>query len=551
MFIFAIFIERFSTRFFPCVVLTLALIAFASGQTPSPLPTLPPDGPPPSQPNFNVPVRRMPSVKRIGVEADNQLPLTLEQAIEMALKNNSDIDASRNDARISDLSLKGARGVYDPLLVSENYYESLTTPTASAIGGAVNGAVTQKRLFGSAGVSGFSPYAGGNYSALFNSSRATTSNTNSFLNPQFPTSLALAYTQPLFRNRSFDFNRRTIEIAKKNIDISDAQLRLQAINVVNGVEQAYWDLAFALRNHQVQTDTLRQAKEQLKSNKRLVDKGVLAPIELVAANAQISTFEQAVYLAQESVTRAENILKTLVLPDRTAPEWRRPLTPVTPTGLNVPQIGLEVAVTEALKNRPEISQLATTAEINSIDQCFFRNQTKPQIDLVSTYTALGLAGAVTPNGLGRTTQNLIGGFGTSLGNLAALDYPSYRLGVNISLPWGNRIAKSNLGRSLVEADRIANNRAQTEQVIEAEVRNALHSLRSAESRLASATDARAAAEEALRQRTTAISRRHIDISCPPAANRSRDDPRPRPPSRDRPQQSHLRIPAINRLDAHG
>ncbi|MEO6655857.1 MAG: TolC family protein [Pyrinomonadaceae bacterium] len=490
-------------------LLTLGLVQFfilfcfsnAFAQTPSPLPTLPPDGPPPLQPNFNVPVRPMPSVERIGVEADDQLPLTLEQAIEMALRNNNDIDASRNDSRISDFSLRGARGVYDPLLVSENYYESLTTPTASAIGGAVNGAVTQKRLFGSYGVSGFSPYAGGNYSALFNSSRTTTSNTNSFLNPQFPTSLALAFTQPLLRNRSFDNNRRTIEIAKKNINISDAQLRLQAITVVSAVEQAYWDLAFALRNQQVQTETLRQAKDQLESNKRLVDKGVLAPIELVAANAQISTFEQAVYLAQESVTRTENTLKTFVLPDRTAPEWRRPLTPVTPTGLTVPQIGLEVAVAEALKNRPEIAQLATTAEINSIDQRFFRNQTKPQIDLVSTYTAQGLAGsptaaAINPaTGQSRVPPNLVGGYFSSLGNLAALDYPSYRLGVNISLPWGNRIAKANLGRSLVEADRIANNRAQTEQVIEAEVRNALQTLRSAESRLTSATDARAAAEE--------------------------------------------------------
>jgi len=419
----------------------------------------------------------------------------------MALKNNNDIDASRNNSRISDFSLLGARGVYDPLLTSENYYESLTTPTASAIGGAVNGAVTQKRFFGSAGVNGFSPYQGGTYSALFNSSRTTTSNTNSFLNPQFPSSLVFSYLQPLWRNRRIDSNRRNIEIAKKNINISDAQLKLEAITVVSGVEQAYWDLAYALRNLQVQTDTLRQAKEQLESNKRLVSKGVLAPIEIVAANAQISTFEQGVFAAQEAVTRAENTLKTLVLPDRTSAEWSRPLTPVTPINLDVPQVGLEVAIAGALKDRPEIAQLETTAEINQIDQRFYRNQTKPQVDLVGSYTAQGLAGTETPaaispvTGLSRVPPNLVGGYFTSLGNLAALDYPSYHVGVSISLPWGNRIARANLGRSLVEGDRIANNRAQTEQVIEAEVRNALQALRSAQARLTSATEARAAAEE--------------------------------------------------------
>ncbi len=456
---------------------------------------------PPVQPKFTAPNRPLPSSERVGVDVDNQLPLTLEQAVEMALSNNNDIDASRNDSKISDISLTGARGVYDPLLVSENYYESLTTPTASAIGGAVNGAVTQTRYFGSAGVSGFSPYAGGSYSALFNSSRTTTSNTNSFLNPQFPSSLALNFNQPLWRNRRIDSNRRTIEIAKKNINLSDAQLKLQAINVVNAVEQAYWDLAFALRNQQVQLETLRQAKEQLESNQRQVDRGVLAPIELVAANVQISTFEQAVYAAQESVTRNENTLKTLLLPDRSAAEWSRALTPVTPVGVGVPQVGLEVAVSEALKNRPEIGQLQTTAEINSIDQDFFKNQTKPQIDLIGSYTLQGLSGtetaaAINPStGLSRVPPNLVGGYFTSLGNLAAFDAPSYRVGVSISLPWGNRIAKANLARSQVEADRIANNRAQAEQVVVAEVRNALQALRSAESRLVSATDARTAAEE--------------------------------------------------------
>lgn len=494
-----------------CALLTAAFftagVVSSAAQTPTPtvsptpVPSPTPNDPMPVQPKFQSPARPMPTSERVGVSVDNQLPLTLEQAIELALRNNNDIDASRNDARISDISLTGARGAYDPLLISENYYERLTTPTASAIGGAVNGAVTQTRWFGSGGLSGLVPYQGGSYSALFNSSRTTTSNTNSFLNPQFPSSLALSYVQPLWRNRRIDSTRRTIEIAKKNINITDSQLRLQAINVVNNVEQAYWDLVFALRNQQVQIETLRQAKEQLESNQRLVNSGVLAPIELVAANAQISTFEQAVFASQESVTRAENTLKTLLLPDRASAEWSRALMPVTPVSLNVPQIGLEIAMGEAIKNRPEIAQLQTTAEINSIDQEFFRNQTKPQIDLIGSYTLQGLAGtetaaAINPaTGLSRVPPNLVGGYFSSLGNLAALDYPSYRVGVSIALPLRNRTAKANLARSQVEADRIANNRAQVEQIVEAEVRNALQALRSAESRLTSATDARAAAEE--------------------------------------------------------
>jgi HAE1 family hydrophobic/amphiphilic exporter-1 len=281
--------------------------------------------------------------------------MTLEEAITLALRNNNNIDVSRNNVQIGEFNLRAARGVYDPLIGSESYYESVTTPTASAIGGAVNGAVTQTRYFGSAGLTGFSPYFGGDYVVNFNSSRTTTSNTNSFLNPQYPSSLSFTYTQPLFRNFRFDNNRRQIEIAKKTLGLTDAQFRQQAIEVIAQVEQAYWDLVFALRNLSVQIDAVKQARTQLESNQRLVEKGVLAPIDVVAATSQITTFEQNVYTAQESVTRAENNLKTLMLPDRSSDVWARAITPVSEVSLDTPKVGLEIALTEAMKNRPEIT----------------------------------------------------------------------------------------------------------------------------------------------------------------------------------------------------
>ncbi|MEO8042151.1 MAG: TolC family protein [Acidobacteriota bacterium] len=459
------------------------------------------DEPPPVAPNFQVPARPLPDANRVGVDIANQLTMTLEEAITLALKNNNNIDISRNDVQVAEFNLRAARGVYDPLLSSENYYESATTPTASRIGGAVNGSVTQARFFGSAGVNGFSPIGGGSYTADFNSSRTTTSNTNSFLNPQFPSALTLTFTQPLFRNFRFDNNRRTIEIAKKTLGLTDAQFRQQAIEVIAQVEQTYWDLVFSLRNLSVQIDAVKQARTQLESNQRLVAKGVLAPIDVIAATTQITTFEQNVYTAQESVTRAENNLKTLMLPDRTSDVWPRSITPVSDVSLDTPKIGLEIALTEAIKNRPEIAQLETNAEINKIDERYYRNQTKPQIDLVGQYTTQGLAGAPTaasidPNtGMTVVPENLRGGYFTSLGNLLAQDYPTYRFGVNISLPWGNTVAKANLGRTLVQANRIGNQRAQTEQIIEAEVRNSMQALKSGEARLASALATRQSAEQ--------------------------------------------------------
>lgn len=395
----------------PAVTAVLCLIfaAAAAGQdpTPSPVPTilptpvptplvtepnndvmsppadLPPD-PPPVAPNFTAPLRPLPGAERVGVDNADQLSLSLDDAIERALDANNEIDTFRQDKQIEDLRLRVARGVYDPLIVADGYYESASTPTASLIGGAVNGSVTQTRFFGSGGISGFTPRFGGSYTARLDASRSTTSNTNAFLNPQYPSVLALTYRQPLWRGLRIDNNRRTIEVAKRNIEISESQLRQKVIEIVAEVERAYWDLAFALRNLQVQIDSVRQARAQAESNQRQVDRGILAPIEVVAANAQITTLEQAVYAAQADVTRFENILKTLILPERTSPEWRRPITPVSPIELTPPAIGLEVSIAEALSKRSELDQLEESAAINQIDQRFFRDQTKPRIDLVTS-----------------------------------------------------------------------------------------------------------------------------------------------------------------------
>lgn len=483
-------------------ILTIAAFAISgAAQTPTPTPSPLPEEPPPVAPNFQEPARPMPSSERIGVDVSDQLPLTLQDAITLALRNNNNIDTARKEVEIAEFGLRAADGAYDPNFFTDSFYERRTTPTASIIGGAVNGSVTLSSLGATSGLNGLTRFQGGSFNLSFSSSRTNTSNLNATLNPQFPTAITAAYTQPLFRGRRFDNTRRTLEIAKKNLSLTDEQFRQTAIETIAQVEQAYWDLAYSLRNLQVQIDAVRQARLQLESNQRLVAKGVLAPIDLVASNAQITTFEQNVYTAQESVTQAENRLKTLMLPDRQDSIWRRALVPVSPIEIEVPRASLTEAVTEALANRQEIRQLKTSAEINRINERFLRDQTKPQVDLTASYTTSGLAGSTTAASFNPTTgalrvpTNLIGGYFNSLGNLIQQDFPTFRVGVTINLPLGNKTAKANLGQNLAEAAQIENAAAQAEQTVEADVRNALQSLRSAEARLQAAAATRSSAEQ--------------------------------------------------------
>nr|AIA13739.1 Outer membrane efflux protein [uncultured bacterium] len=468
--------------------------------TPTPTPAqidpaqIDPDAPPVA-PEINIPVRPLPSIDRIGVDNANQLPLTLREAIALALKNNNDIDSSRIDVKIAEFSLKAARSVYDPLFTSDNFYENRTTPTASTVSGGANGAIKQTFYSHSSGLGGFSPFAGGSYQANFAASKNVTNNLFATLNPQFPSSLGITYTQPLLRGLRFDQNRLNIEIAKKNVTLSDVEFRRIATEIIAQVEQSYWDLAFALKNLQVQIEAVKQARLQLESNQRLVKQGVLAPIEITAAEVQVTTFEQNVYIAQEAITRAENTLKTLLLPNRTAELWGRPLTPVTPVDLEVPQITLQDSIADALKNRPELTQAQINLEKNRISTRYFRELTKPEVNLYGAYTGAGLAGTNTGVGNSPPPDILIGGIGTSLSNLFGQAFPTYRVGVTISIPLRNGVAKANLGASLAEGNQIEVQQKKTEQGVEAEVRNALQALRSAEARLNAAIAARDAAEK--------------------------------------------------------
>lgn len=481
---------------------------------------------PPVAPDFRAPQKPLPDLNRVGVDMNQQRPLSLRDALSMALANNKDIEVARENVRIAEFDLLGAHGAYDPRFSFSSFYERVENPISSFLSGGQNGSTIQSDYAGNVRLEGQSPVLGGNYRLDFSSSRFTTNNEFVALNPQYPTSLSFSYTQPLWRGLKIDASRRQIQIARKNLSLTDSQFRQRAIDTITNVQRAYWDLVFALRSLQVQRDAVTVAQTQLTHNKRLVQEGQLAPIDIVAAEAQISTYEQGVFSALEEVSRAENLLKHLIAENQSSTIWNESIVPTDPVDLQVPAVSLPDALQTARQNRPELQQSNVLKEINEIDQRFFKDQTKPAVDLVGTYGTNGLAGAVSTAGVNPFTASslqvrqrvdqlselagleplpvvppqifspeLLGGYGQSLQNLLANRYGNFRVGVQISLPFRNRTAEAQLGRSLVEGERIATQREQLEQAVQVDVRNALQSMRSAEARLRAAVATREANEQ--------------------------------------------------------
>src|SRR5215208_4157772 len=360
---------------------------------------------PPVAPDFRAPQKPMPALDRVGVDMNQQRPLSLREALSMALENNKDIAVARENVRIAEFDLLGAKGVYDPRLTTTAFYERAENPISSFLSGGQNGSTTQSDYTGTARLEGQSPALGGNYRLDFSSVKLNTNNQFVALNPLYPTTLSFSYTQPLWRGLRIDNSRRQIQIARKNLSLTDAQFRQRAIDTITNVQRAYWDLVFALRSLQVQRDAVSVARTQLEHNKRLVNEGQLAPIDVVAAEAQISTYEQRVFGALEEVSRAENNLKNLIAENQKAEIWWESLVPSDSVDLAVPDISLPDALKTAMENRPELQQSNVLREINEIDQRYFKDQTKPTVDLVGTYGISGLAGSVSSAGVNPFTAS--------------------------------------------------------------------------------------------------------------------------------------------------
>ena len=509
------------------VVLSALTPTFAQEPTASPTPLVS------AQQTLKVPVvaidyradasRPLPPLSRVGVDMNEQQPMTLRDAIALALANNKDIEVARDNVKIAEYDLLSVRGAYDPRFSAQSYYERIKTPATSFLSGAAK--VETSDITGTARVEGLTPKFGGSYHVDFSSIRQTSNSIFSVLNPQYPTALTFSYVQPLVRGLRFDWSRRQIEVAKKNLSLTDAQFRQRAIEIITSVQRSYWDLVFALRNLQIQRDSLSDARTQLAHNRRMVAEGSLAPIDVVAGETQVANFEQAEFSALEDVTRAENNLKNLIAENQRARLWNLSLIPTDQADLTLPQVTLPDAMSVAMQNRQELKQSDLAREINLLDQKLYRDQTRPEIDLVGSYGVTGNAGTLTSTLNPLTASNLaqlarinelsvlaglpplpppvttpingdlLGGYPKSLSNLGSNQFNNFRVGLAISLPLHNRTAEGQLGHALVAGKQIATQREQLEQLIQVEVRNALQSLTTSEARLRSAAIARSTAEQ--------------------------------------------------------
>ena len=356
---------------------------------------------------------------------------------------------------------------------------------------------------------GFSP--GTQVAVSFHNSRFTTNAINYTYNPVFTSTLNLTVTQPLLRGFGIGMNRRFIRIAKRSEKIADLVFRQQVIDTIAGVARLYTDLVSLNEDVKVKQESLKLAERLYEDNKNKVDQGTLAPIEVTRAQAQVAAGRQALISAEGLVRQQELVVKTAVTRTGLANPAIRDCHIAVIDSVTVPDKELAEPLQdlfdEAMRNRPDLNQAAIQVENAGISLTGSLNALRPELDLVGIVQNGSLAGDLNPLAtIPAGVPVSVGGYGTALTQIALRNYPTYGIGLQLTLPLRNRVAKADATRDELQLRQAEVRRKQLENQVRLEVADAMVATQSARAAYEAAVQTRI-----LQEQSVGVEQQKLDV----------------------------------------
>ncbi len=519
----------------------------------------------PMFPNFFAPYapRSMPepmltnSTRLDQLIQDGKLMLSLDDAISLALENNLNIFVERFAPWIAETQLLKAQagGVpqslstqqvvlgsspsvsFDPVLSVGYSWQHANVPVNNPfISGTGTGTdilvVNQNYSAVNFGYTqGF--HTGTNFSVTLNTARSATNEPDVFFNPAFTPILTATLSQPLLNGFGILPNTRYIIEQKNTIKAANSQFAQQVIAVVTQTSDDYWELVYDRENVKVQEAAVGVSHKLWEDNKKQLEIGTMAPLDVLTAESQLATDQQNLIVAQTTKLQQETVLlndiaKNLLAKDVAGIEIV-PTTPISTPDL-VENIPLQDAVQEAWKKRPELYQADLNLKNSRIEVKATRNALLPSLNAYIQYQAQGLNGTginttnvpgsfiadtgaplVGPDGVplvigtseafvgvpATTTSLTHGGVSDALSDVFKNQYPTYSAGVTLTMPLRNRSAQADSARAQFDERQLQVEYRQTENTIVINVRNAIIALQQDRSQVAAAQKARNLAQQTL------------------------------------------------------
>ncbi len=396
---------------------------------------------------------------------------------------------------------------FDPAVVGQLNWSHQTVPQTNSIVSGTAASITDTTIGNLGWQQGFS--AGTLVNFGWDNSLQSLNSIRSSYNPYTQGSLGLNVSQPLLRGFGPSVNRRFIRIAKNNEKITNLVFQQQLIATVFGVVRLYDDLVSLNEDLRVKEEALRLAQKLYDDTKAGVETGTQAPLELTRAQAQIAISRQALVTSQGLIDEQELILKNILTRKGTEDQSLSSARIVPTDPIVIPDQDqvepMQDLVAAAFRNRPDLAQAQLQIANSEIGLQGSRNAALPELDLVGTMQNSGLAGDVNslasrnPTGgfVSTPDPSFIGGYGSILGQIFRRNYPTYAVGLQLTIPVRNRIAQADIARDELQIRQAQIRMQQLRKQARLEVEDALVAVRRSRAAYEAAVQSRVLQEQSL------------------------------------------------------
>lgn len=380
---------------------------------------------------------------------------------------------------------------YDPMINLNGGVEHQTSPVANQ---QIYGVPSLQLNTGQVSANFSQAFATGTtVSFSFDNSRQTTNSPYFNLSPSLSSTFRFQLRQELLAGFGFGPNLRYLRIARNNKKISDIAFKDQVIATVTQIENIYWDLVSAYEQTQVNEQSFTFAQQTLDNTKKQLQLESVPAMDVMRAEAEVSRRDQDLTVARTSLQLQETLMKNAItksLDDaileamEVVPTDRMQAVEVQPTD-TAPNL-----IAEALHSRPELAESDIDLVNRQISRRAANNALLPSLSLIAFYGGSGLAGPVNPAFTLGQQSTVPVDFAGALQNAFNSSSPDYYLGLNLSIPIRNRVAKADQYRSELEYRQAELRMEQLKKQVRIEVRNAQYALDQTGARVQAARKAR-------------------------------------------------------------
>jgi len=433
-------------------------------------------------------------------QEEKALSFSLEDCIVKALKDNLTVAVEVYNPDLADASLTKAKEFFLPRLDVGFGNERTENPSYWWLEQA--DVVVRKYKDYSVSLVQQIP-TGGNFSLDLTGYTSDTTAGFQTLNPTYGNTLRFNFTQPLLNGFGFNVSRREIIVARNNLDISVNQFQSVLMDTIYQVQEAYWNLVYSIEDYKVKQQSLELARDLLAKNKKEVEVGKLAPIEILNAETTVASREADILQAEALTRRNEDVLKDLLYLTEEAEMSTKRIVPLDKPTFIQRDISLDEALKEALEKRPELRMKKINIETNKLNMGVAKNQMLPGLDLQFSYWSPGLSGdrIIYENVPGDPFPVPVGkeeGSPTdSLRDAFKLLYDNWTIGLTLSIPLSSFTSRADYVRAKMELEKSQLELENTEKQIFLDVKNAVRDIETNAKRFQAYRLARELAEQRL------------------------------------------------------